>query len=390
MLITAVRSRAVSLPLQPVPYSVERAGTKREWGKTRLTPHRPKPSLQYVIVEIDTDDGITGVGEACTDIGFFGEPVEEVQSAIDLYLGPKLLGKDPFDREQLLFDIDFPGNSCAKSGIDLALHDLLGKALGVPVCNLIGGSARRQVLAVMEVAPGTPDGMARQCADWVEQGVRGFKAKVGAIPEDDVERLAAIRAAVGPKIMLRADANQGYTPKEAIRLCRMCERRDLGLELLEQPVPKWDLAGMAQVRAAVDVLIEADEAAYTPHDVVQIIRAQAADVINIKIAKAGGLYQSKKIAAVAEAAGLECVIGTAWGLGVKVAAKLHLAAATRSLRDGVEFTELMLHDLLLAGPQAADLAPPLSDGYLNVPLGPGLGVTVDEDKMRAHELPKHH
>ena len=183
MLITAVRSRAVSLPLQPVPYSVERAGTKREWGKTRLTPHRPKPSLQYVIVEIDTDDGITGVGEACTDIGFFGEPVEEVQSAIDLYLGPTLLGKDPFDREQLLFDIDFPGNSCAKSGIDLALHDLLGKALGVPVCNLIGGSGRRQVLAVMEVTPGTADGMARQCAEWVEQGVRGFKAKVGAIPE---------------------------------------------------------------------------------------------------------------------------------------------------------------------------------------------------------------
>ena len=147
---------------------------------------------------------------------------------------------------------------------------------------------------------------------------------------------------------------------------------------------------MAQVRAAVDVLIEADEAAYTPHDVVQIIRAQAADVINIKIAKAGGLYQSKKIAAVAEAAGLECVIGTAWGLGVKVAAKLHLAAATRSLRDGVEFTELMLHDLLLAGPQADDLAPPLSDGYLNVPLGPGFGVTVDEQKMHTHELPKHH
>ena len=107
-----------------------------------------------------------------------------------------------------------------------------------------------------------------------------------AIPEGDVERLAAVRAAVGPEIMLRADANQGYTPKEAIRLCRMCERRDLGLELQVQPVPKWDLAGMAEVRAAVDVLIEADEAAYTPHDVVQIIRAQAADVINIKIAKA--------------------------------------------------------------------------------------------------------
>ena len=352
MLITGVRTRAVSLPLAPVSYSTERGGTKREWGMTRLTPHRPEPSLEYVIVEIDSDGGITGVGEACTDIGFFGEPLEEVQSAIDLYLGPKLIGKDPFDREQLLYEIDFPGNSCAKSGIDLALHDLLGKALDIPVCNLIGGSQRRQVLAVMEVAGGTPEGMARQCVEWVEQGVRGFKAKVGGIPEEDAERLAAIRAAVGPAIMLRADANQGYTPKEAIRLCRLCERRDVGLELLEQPVPKWDLAGMAQVRAAVDALIEADEAAYTPHDVVQIARHQAADVINIKIGKAGGLYQSKKVAAVAEAAGLECVIGTAWGLGIKVAAKLHLAAATRSLRDGVEFTELMLHDMLLAGPQA--------------------------------------
>ena len=140
----------------------------------------------------------------------------------------------------------------------------------------------------------------------------------------------------------------------------------------------------------MDVLIEADESAYTPHDVVQIVRAEAADVINIKIGKAGGLYQAKKIAAVAEAAGLECVIGTAWGLGVKAAAKLHLAAATRSLRHGVEFTELMLHDLLLAGPQAADLAPPLSDGYLNVPLGPGLGVTLDEARLRTHELPKPH
>ena len=101
----------MSLPLAPVPYSTERGGTKREWGMTRLTPHRPEPSLEYVIVEIDSDSGITGVGEACTDIGFFGEPLEEVQSAIDLYLGPKLIGKDPFDREQLLYEIDFPGNS---------------------------------------------------------------------------------------------------------------------------------------------------------------------------------------------------------------------------------------------------------------------------------------
>ena len=316
----------------------------------------------------------------------FGEPLEEVQSAIDLYLGPKLIGKDPFDREQLLYEIDFPGNSCAKSGIDLALHDLLGKALEIPVCNLIGDSQRRQVLAVMEVAGGAPDGMARQCVEWVEQGVRGFKAKVGGIPERTRSACKRSVRRWDRRSCCAPTPTRAISPKEAIRLCRLCERRGVGLELLEQPVPKWDLAGMAQIRAAVDVLIEADEAAYTPHDVVQIARHQAADVINIKIGKAGGLYQSKKIAAVAEAAGLECVIGTAWGLGIKVAAKLHLAAATRSLRDGVEFIELMLHDMLLAGPQAADLAPPFSDGYLNVPLGPGLGVTLNEETTRSYEL----
>ena len=274
----------------------------------------------------------------------------------------------------------------------LALHDLLGKALGVPVCNLIGGSGRRQVLAVIEVAPGAADGMARQCAEWVEQGVRGFKAKVGAIPEDDVERLAAIRVAVGPEIMLRAGRQPGLHAEGGDSGCgRMCERRDLGLELLEQPVPKWDLAGMAQVRAAVDVLIEADEAAYTPHDVVQIVRAQARRRDQHQDRQGGrpvpvqedrGGRRSRR-PGVRDRHGMgprrQGRRQAAPGSGHPLAARRRRVHRTDAARD-----------LLLAGPQAADLAPPLSDGYLNVPLGPGLGVTVDEQKMRAHELPKHH
>lgn len=385
MKISNVSTIAVSLPWKPPPYSTERAGTKREWGRQiRLSPHQPELVLNYVIVFVGTDEGITGIGEAATDIGFFGEPLEEVQIAIERYLGPKLIGKDPFDREEILNALDFRGNTCARSGIDLALHDLLGKALGIPVHDLMGGCCRDKVLVAIEIAGGPPDGMARLCADYAEQGVRAFKPKVGGYPDDDAFRLKAIREAVGYGISIRADANQGYTPKEAIRLCRLAEKYDVGLELLEQPVPAWDLEGMALVRNSVDTLIEADESAYSIHDVMNIIRQGAADVINIKVAKAGGLYNAKKIAALAESAGLGCVLGTAFGLGIKVAAKLHLAASTRNIMDAVEFTEIMLHDNLAASPFDRQLMPPLKDGYLSVPTGPGLGVQLDEAKVQSY------
>jgi L-alanine-DL-glutamate epimerase-like enolase superfamily enzyme len=254
--------------------------------------------------------------------------------------------------------------------------------LGIPVYDLIGGCCRDKVLAAIEIAGGPPDGMANLCAAYAEQGVRAFKAKIGGYPDDDAARLKAIREAVGRGISIRADANQGYSPKEAIRLCRLAEKYDVGLELLEQPVPAWDLEGMSQVRNSVDTLIEADESAYSTHDVMNIIRQGAADVINIKIAKAGGLYNAKKIAALAEAAGLGCVLGTAFGLGIKIAAKLHLAASTRNIMDAVEFTEILLHDNLAAPPFDRLLMPPLEDGYLRVPPDPGLGVQLDEAKVQ--------
>jgi muconate cycloisomerase len=385
MKISDVSTIAVSLPWKPPPYSTERAGTKREWGRQlRWSPHRPDPTLNYVIVMVETDEGITGIGEAATDIGFFGESLEEVKNAIERYLGPRLIGKDPFDREEILHLLDYRGNTCARSGIDLAIHDLLGKSLGIPVYDLMGGCCRDRVLVAIEIAGGPPDGMAKLCADYVEQGIRAFKPKIGGYPDDDAVRLKAIREAVGPGISIRADANQGYSPKEAIRLCRLAEKYDVGLELLEQPVPTWDLEGMALVRRSVDTLIEADESAYDIHDVMNIIRQGAADVINIKVAKAGGLYHAKKIAALAEAAGLGCVLGTAFGLGIKVAAKLHLAASTRNIMDAVEFTEIMLHDNLAAPPLDRLLMPPLKDGYLSVPSEPGLGVQLDEEKVRRY------
>ena len=388
MRITAVTATPVGLPVPSAPYATDGAGTRVHWeGKrSRIAPKRPTPMLEYNVVRIETDTGLVGVGEAQADIGFFGETVEEVGSSVEDYLGPQLLGKDPFEREYLLGLIDYRGNSCARAGLDMALHDLIGKVLGVPVGTLIGGLHKVRVAVAIEIAGGPPDEMARECLAFMEKGVRAFKPKIGGDPDKDADRLRAIREAVGPEVSLRADANQGYNPKEAIRLCRLAERAGVGLELLEQPVPAWDLDGMAFVRRAVDTPIEADESCYSVQDAMQIVRHEAADVLNIKLGKAGGLYGAKKIAAIAEVAGLRCVLGTAFGLGLEVAAKLQLASSTMAVVDAVEFTELGLHPNLLASPHDKLLSLPVTDGTLPVPDGPGLGVLLDEQVLAQYRL----
>lgn len=335
--------------------------------------------LDYVIVNIETDEGITGIGDAVADIGFFGETAEGVKAAIDKYLGPPLVGKDPFDREEINSEIHGHAgwNPSARSGIDLAIHDLLGKALGIPVSSLIGGHSRDKILASIEVPRGSAKEMAAHSKEYTDQGIMALKAKVGGTSgEADAKKLLAIREAVGDRVSIRADANQGYTPKEAIEFCKKAKDYGVGLELLEQPVSRLDLDGMAEVKNSVDSLIEADESAFSPEDVMNIAKKGAADVINVKISKAGGLYNAKKVAAIAEAADLQCVIGTEWGLGLRVAAKLHLATSTKSIQYAVEFTEIMIHDLLTKEPFK------IEDGYLTVPKKPGLGVELDENAIQ--------
>jgi L-Ala-D/L-Glu epimerase len=389
MKITRVTATPVRMPVPHAPYATDGAGTRVHWDgkRSRVTPKRPGPVLDYNIVRIETDEGLVGLGEAQADIGFFGETVEEVTASIEDYLGPQMVGKSPFDREYVLGLIDFRGNSCARAGLDMALHDLVGKALGVPAAVLLGGRHKSRVTVAIEIAGGPPDAMASECTRLVALGVRAFKPKIGGHPDQDADRLAAIRDAVGPQVSLRADANQGYSPKEAVRLCRLAQQRGVGLELLEQPVAAWDLQGMAYVRQMAEIPIEADESCYSVHDAMQLVRHEAADVLNIKLGKAGGFYKAKQIAAIAEAAGLRCVLGTAFGLGLEIAAKLQLAASTMLVVDAVEFTEISLHPNLLGPPHDRLFSLPLDEGTLPVPDGSGLGVALDEDEVRQHLYP---
>lgn len=335
--------------------------------------------LSNVIVKIHTDEGLTGVGEAACDAV---EPVEVVLAMLDRHMAPRLLGQDPMNWRHLIdlvsWDLDRGAARFATSGIDLALYDLVAKALGVPVFTLLGGRRRDRVLASIEVPRNTPEKMAAHSFEYYQQGIRGIKAKIGSDPVRDAECIKAIREKLGPAVSLRADANCGYTVKEAILFCRLVEQYDVGLEILEQPVKTLDLAGTRQIKDATSIPVEVDEGAFSLEQVHQIVKHDVADVINTKCAKAGGIHGVEKWAVVAESAGLPVVIGTEWGVGTKVAAKLHLGAAIKNADPVVEFTEIMIHELLLKEPLV------LQDGYLAVPTAPGLGMELDEDKIEVY------
>lgn len=384
MLITQIRTQAIRIPLVRFFYNSTNAGTKREWDGhlSRVTPKRPGPILEYVRVWIDTDEGVTGLGESPADIGFFGQFVEGIQIAIDDYLGPQLIGRDPCDIEALMTRIEYRENCSAKSGIAMALHDLNSKAQRISLAEYLGGRKLERIPVAVEIAGGSAQDMANECVKYMKQNVKAFKPKIGAYPKDDIERLIAIREAVGPHVSIRADANRGYTVEEAIELCDLAEKHNVGLELLEQPVDAWDLPGLAKVRAAVNIPIEADESCFGIHDAEAVVRAEAADVLNIKIAKTGGLHNAMKIAKLADASGLKTVLGTAFGTGITIAAKLHLASAIGNFSGAVEFTELWVHGPMLRGEMNKVLSLPLdADGCLPVPQGPGLGVELDDQRI---------
>ena len=332
--------------------------------------------MDYVLVKIHTDENIIGIGEAPTDSY---ETLETIKLMIDRQMTPNLKGLDPFDIEKnndiISQRTDRMALRHATSAINYALYDIVGKALKVPLYTLLGGLYKNKVLASIEVPRGTPEEMAAHSLEYYKLGIRGIKAKVGSNPERDAKSLKAIREALGDKISLRADANESYTIEGAIRMCRLAEKYDTGLEILEQPVTNSDLEGMARVSRAVDIPIEADESAYSLYQVYQILKIGACDIINTKCSKAGGISGVRKWAAVAEAARKPIVIGTEYGLVPMVAVKVHLGCTIKNADPVVEFTEIMLHDLLLKSPLK------LEDGYIKVPTKPGIGWELDEEKI---------
>ncbi len=341
-------------------------------------------SSPFLIVQVRTDQGVTGLGEvSCTPI-WSGEDQVTAAHLIRSYLEPALIGEDPTRIEALTTKMrhTVAANPFTKAGIEMALWDILGKIANLPVYRLLGGAVRDNVATKFSVSGLSPDAAATVAAWAVEQGFRTMKVKVGTGPGLDVARVRAVRQAIGADVRLGVDANGGWTVAQAIQTIRRLE--DQAIYFAEQPVPPGDVTWLAEVRAAVRVPIMADESVNVAPDAIAIARAHAADVLSIYIGKGGGIGPARKIAAVAEAAGLACTVGSNLELGIASAAMIHLAMATPAVA-AAEYPCDILGPFFYEGDVIAEPLP-ITAGAAQPFERPGLGVELDERQIARYRV----
>ncbi len=350
----------------------------------RMAPGETRHKKQIIVV-VETDEGISGVGETgVTLIERGGETQEAIYITIKRYFAPLLIGMDPFDIGLVIdrlegFNQGRTGFLCAKAAIDHALYDIMGKAVNQPVAKLLGGIHRTQFKVSRSLGVKTPKEMAEDAVRLKSMGYAMLTIKVGFDVKEDIERVAAVRDAVGSGYPLEVDVNGAYNVEVAIPVLRKMER--YGIEAIEQPVPWWDLQGMKEVRIALDTPITADESAWTPHDVANIARMGAADTICVKPVKNGGLFLSRRMAEMAEGAGMGVLMGSKHPLSPGTSAILHFAAALPCVHGVLGYgspLERLVDDIC---------DPPLEmnkDGTVSLPEGPGLGVTLSPEKLRKY------
>lgn len=348
-----------------------------------------------VIVKMYTDEGVTGLGEGCTLGPFYcGESQETVMGIIANHLFPKVLeGADPFNLDPIHYQMNkvVYGNTVAKAAVDYAMNDIIGKTLGVPLYKLMGGKFCDKIPTRASVGIDDPDKMAAKAAHIHELGFGGIKMKVGLEPLLDIERVKAIRKAVGPDMLIDIDVNGAYSPKDAIFVLKRVQ--DCGNIIVEQPVNRDDLSGMQLVRRAVDVPIGVCEAALTQQQIMRIIKMEAADFFNYKMTRSGGLFPAKQSIRMIEAAGLFVVASEQLGTSVELSAMGHLAFSTRSLAwpGGFAAGVMGMAGKFTTEDSDADIVdnPMLvKGGHLYAPSDrPGLGVELVEEKWRRYLTP---
>ena len=354
MVIRDIQAGRISLPLR-VPF------------KTAL---RTVDAVDDVVVRVVADDGQMGYGEAPPTAVITGDTLGSIACAVKDFIRPALVGMDVEDLDAVMVKLQgcMVKNTSAKAAVDMAVLDLWGKRWGAPLYQLLGG-ARRSFQTDITISVNSIDQMVSDSLDAVRLGYRTLKIKVGKEGVQDVARIAAIRKAVGPEVLLRVDANQGWDARQSVAIISAMEDQGLDIELVEQPVKADDLEGMRYITQRVQTPILADESVFSPADAIHIIQSGAADLINIKLMKTGGIWPALKICDIAELYGVECMIGCMLESRLSVAAAAHLAAArgiiTRADLDG---PSLCAADPFTGGPNFDEATITMSDD-------PGIGVS---------------
>lgn len=341
-----------------------------------------KQVTKCVVMRLTASDGTIGISSAEPSAAAKspGTAVELMATLRDR-VAPALVGQDPTNIHRLIELLDGltarqPG---AGAAAEMASVDLAARIQGVPIYTYLGGAVQERVDFNGWIGMLPPEEAAAEALRWLKAGFRSAKIKVGGGVEADYNRIAAVRAAVGSAMKLRIDANTQYDADTSLRLCRMIKQYDL--QLFEQPAPKDDLAGLARVRREGGIPVMADESVSDHASLIAVIKADAADYVKFGIMQAGGILRAARMLATAEAAGLPVVIGHGFGLDPSTLAEVMLASSSRNVLPGLECVgPLKVVDTV------ATTRLDISSGSLPLPRGPGLGVSVDEDKLAQYPL----
>jgi len=322
-----------------------------------------------LLIRIHTNQGIVGLGEACPFPPITGE-TQATNAAAARSIRDLLIGKDPLAIDALLREIGplVHSNPSAVAAFDMALHDILGKAAGLPLFRLLGGT-KNQFETDITTSLDTLENMTAESKKYADMGYKTLKVKVGLDPDEDFARLSAIRAAVGRGVAIRIDANQGWTVPQAVYALRKME--PLAIEFCEQPVLASDTAGLRAVRSQSPIAIMADEALFGPADAIKLIRAEACDTFNIKVMKAGGLLNSIRIAHIADAANMRCMVGCMLESKLALTAAAHVVAS----QANIVYADLDGNSEHVTDPVIDGMT--VKAGVLTLPEKPGLGCDVD-------------
>jgi L-alanine-DL-glutamate epimerase-like enolase superfamily enzyme len=340
-------------------------------------------SLRSLVVRLHTDAGVVGEGEAHQGVaGYSAETLGTMEAVVKGVYGPMLVGRDVDALEQIALDLTLArrGNLFARCAVEMALFDAVARARHLSIAALLGGPVRERLELSGSIGIDEPSVMAEKAATFVAAGYRTLKLKVGT-PDLalDIARIREVRKAVGEAVAIRLDANSGYLPADALTFVRGLD--GLGIEYLEQPVAAEHWDAMAKLTRLGIVPILADESVHTPEDAYRLIKMGGADAIKIKISKVGGYINARKIVDIAEASGTKLIIGQGICSSLEAAAEAHLACAYPYVHPVAE----MVGPTKLKG----DLVDPgldLRSGYLELPQGPGLGVTLSMKAVEQYSI----
>ena len=287
-------------------------------------------SATNIAIKINTNAGITGIGECAPFVFIVGETQETIYE-LSKQVGKLLIGKDPLAIEDRLQEIDkaVKGNYTMKSAFDMALYDLLAKKANLPLYKLLGGSNSREIFTDMTISIGTPEKMANDAKRFKDEGFPAIKVKLGTTAEQDVARIKAIRNAVGDDYPIRIDANQGWDTVTAIKTLH--ELSKYNIEHCEEPIPHWNNRELVKVRENSPISIMADESVFDHHDAFRLASMGACDYFNIKFSKSGGINNALKIVAIAEGSGIKCQVGCMSESRYALTALVHLVAARNNI-----------------------------------------------------------